>query len=153
MCATYAHDILAIYGLNIKYDSSETHPNKLCSSCYQRLINTTRMTIVLSLYQQHSLKICGSRIQQIAVYVCIPGTYLLVPEQSWLSNGWSGKTIFIKTSNAMLSNTWSYYIIYIHRRLNLLMSTHSGVQNSLKRLMAIMREHHTECSPALHNVH
>ena len=82
MCATYAHDILAVYGLSIKYDSSETHPNKLCSSCYQRLINTTRMTIVLSLYQQHTLKICGSRIQQIAVYVCIPVTYLLVPEQS-----------------------------------------------------------------------
>ena len=44
MCATYAHDILAIYGLNIKYDSSETHPNKLCSSCYRRLINTKRTT-------------------------------------------------------------------------------------------------------------
>ena len=58
------------------------------TNCVVRVIdvlltqNGQRMTIVLSLYQQHTLKICGSRIQQIAVYVCIPGTYLLVPEQS-----------------------------------------------------------------------
>ena len=37
----------------------------------------------------------------------------------------------------------------IHRRFNTLLSTHTGIRNELNKLMAIMRDHHTETSPAM----
>lgn len=37
----------------------------------------------------------------------------------------------------------------VHKTFNKLMTVHAGVRNDLKRLMCVMKEHITSCSPAL----
>ncbi len=37
----------------------------------------------------------------------------------------------------------------VHAQFNTLTATHSGIRNDLTRLMSVMKEHHTRCSPQI----